>query len=187
MKKIVLLIAAITMLIMSASFAADNTTDINGADNDDINTVEVLKTNDANYYRYENSRFQYAVDIPVTATEAISSTNGDGCKFIDPADGATYTVYGAENTMHFTLQNLYNVDMGIINFPKLTNKSMGKNYYAIAWEKDNMGYYKKVVLNKDTYASFGIAYPLSKKEKYKAIIAHMDKSFVPSNAQAAAK
>ena len=185
MKKIILLITMSAMMLASASFA-DNTATINGPDNDDTNAIEVQKTQDANYYRYENAQFQYAIDIPVKATQASETSNGDGCMFVDPVDNATYTVYGAKNMMNLSLSNLYNIDMGTINFPKLTMQNFGENWYVIAWEKDKMGYYKKMYLNKDTYTSFGISYPLDKKKKYEKIIAHIDKSFVSTGVQVSA-
>jgi hypothetical protein len=186
MKKILVVLAAMAMLLTGGVFAAD-TAIINGPNNDDVNTVEVFKTNDAGFNRYVNARFQYAVDVPVAVNQAYESTNGDGCTFIDTVDNANYVVYGANNTMKMSIRDLYNMDMGVVNFPTLTSKAFTKNSYAVSWEKDNVGFYKKVVLNKDTYTSFGVVYPLAKKAQYKKIIAHMDKSFVPTGVNVKAK
>lgn len=64
-----------------------------------------MTTKDKDYYQYYNSAYQYAVDIPRSATAADMTTDGDGAYFQDPKDDAVFRTYAAKNTMGFPSMN----------------------------------------------------------------------------------
>ena len=61
------------------------------------------------------------------------NADGDGCYFQDSKDDAVYMTYAAKNTMNFTIDELYNMALGMNGSPTLTTNIKTKNSYAIGW------------------------------------------------------
>jgi len=180
-KNLVMLAAALTCIAGSAVMAEEKVS-IKSASADSYEVVQVMTTKDKNYYQYYNSAYQYAVDIPRAATTADMNADGDGCYFQDPKDDAVYMTYAAKNTMGFTIDELYNMALGMNGSPTLTTNIKTKNSYAIGWTDGKKSYYHELYINdkNKTYTAFSVTYPTSKKDKYQAIIAHMSRSFMPN-------
>lgn len=183
MKKIVAALLGVACIAGTTAFAAvDETVTIKSSNSDSTEVVQVLKTKDSNYYQYYNSQYGYTIDIPRAATQADASADGDGCYFQDPKDNAVYTTYAAKNGMGFSIDELYNMDVGLNGSPKLTTNIKTKNSYVISWNSGNLSYYHELYVNdKDkSYTAFTVIYPTSKQAKYINIISHMDRSFIPN-------
>ena len=180
-KNLVMLAAALTC-IAGSTVMAEEKVSIKSASADSYEVVQVMTTKDKNYYQYYNSAYQYAVDIPRAATTADMNADGDGCYFQDPKDDAVYMTYAAKNTMGFTIDELYNMALGMNGSPTLTTNIKTKNSYAIGWTDGKKSYYHELYINdkNKTYTAFSVTYPTSKKDKYQAIIAHMSRSFMPN-------
>ena len=84
--------------------------------------------------------------------------------------------------MGFTIDELYNMALGMNGSPTLTTNIKTKNSYAIGWTDGKKSYYHELYINdkNKTYTAFSVTYPTSKKDKYQAIIAHMSRSFMPN-------
>lgn len=183
MKKIAVALLSVACVASTTAFAAaGEVMTIKSSNSDSVEVVQVLKTKDKNYYQYYNSQYGYTIDIPRTATQADTSVNGDGCYFQDPKDRAVITTYAAKNGMGFSVDELYNMDVGLNGSPKLTTDIKTKNSYIIAWTDGKVSYYHELYVNaKDkSYTAFSVTYPTDKKAKYAEIIAHMDRSFIPN-------
>lgn len=182
-KNIALLAAAMTCIAGSSVLAAaGEPVQLKSSSADSYEVVQVVTTKDKDYYQYYNSAYKYAVDIPRTTGSADMSVDGDGCYFQDKKTGATYMTYAAKNTMNFSIDELYNMDVGVNGTPQLTTNIKTKNSYAIAWTQDKTSYYHELYINdKDkTYAAFTVTYPANKKDYFAKIIAHMSRSFNPN-------
>lgn len=180
-KNLVMLAAALTC-IAGSTVMAEEKVSIKSASADSYEVVQVMTTKDKNYYQYYNSAYQYAVDIPRAAKTADMNADGDGCYFQDPKDDAVYMTYAAKNSMGFTIDELYNMTLGMNGSPTLTTNIKTKNSYAIGWTDGKKSYYHELYINdkNKTYTAFSVTYPTSKKDKYQAIIAHMSRSFMPN-------
>ena len=130
LKNLVMLAAALTC-IAGSTVMAEEKVGLKSASADSYEVVQVMTTKDKNYYQYYNSAYQYAVDIPRAATTADMNADGDGCYFQDPKDDAVYMTYAAKNTMGFTIDELYNMALGMNGSPTLTTNIKTKNSYAI--------------------------------------------------------
>ena len=181
LKNLVMLAAALTC-IAGSTVMAEEKVGLKSASADSYEVVQVMTTKDKNYYQYYNSAYQYAVDIPRAAKTADMNADGDGCYFQDPKDDAVYMTYAAKNSMGFTIDELYNMALGMNGSPTLTTNIKTKNSYAIGWTDGKKSYYHELYINdkNKTYTAFTVTYPTSKKDKYQAIIAHMSRSFMPN-------
>lgn len=164
LKNLVMLAAALTC-IAGSTVMAEEKVSIKSASADSYEVVQVMTTKDKKYYQYYNSAYQYAVDIPRAATTADMNADGDGCYFQDPKDDAVYMTYAAKNTMGFTIDELYNMALGMNGSPTLTTNIKTKNSYAIGWTDGKKSYYHELYINdkNKTYTAFSVTYPTSKK------------------------
>ena len=69
LKNVALLVAALTCIAGSTALAAEKVS-IKSANADSYDVVQVMTTKDKDYYQYYNRTYQYAVDIPRSATTA---------------------------------------------------------------------------------------------------------------------
>jgi hypothetical protein len=183
MKKIAVALMGVACIASTTAFAAAGEVfTIKSSNTDSVEVVQVFKTNDKNYYQYYNSQFGYTIDIPKTATQADVSENGDGCYFQIPKDRSVITTYAAKNSLGFSVDELYNMDVGVNGSPKLSTDIKTKNSYIIAWTDGKVSYYHELYVNeKDkSYTAFSVTYPTNKKGEYADIITHMNRSFIPN-------
>ena len=161
LKNLVMLAAALTC-IAGSTVMAEEKVGLKSASADSYEVVQVMTTKDK--------------------TTADMNADGDGCYFQDPKDDAVYMTYAAKNTMNFTIDELYNMALGMNGSPTLTTNIKTKNSYAIGWTDGKKSYYHELYINdkNKTYTAFTVTYPTSKKDKYQAIIAHMSRSFMPN-------
>ena len=75
LKNVALLVAALTCIAGSTALAAEKV-NIKSSNADSYDVVQVMTTKDKDYYQYYNSAYQYAVDIPRSATAADMTTDG---------------------------------------------------------------------------------------------------------------
>lgn len=182
-RNVALLAAAMTCIAGSSVFAAaGETVRLKSSSADSYEVVQVVTTKDKDYYQYYNSAYKYAVDIPRTATAADMNVDGDGCYFQDKKNNATYMTYAAKNPMNFSIDELYNMDVGVNGTPQLTTNIKTKNSYAIAWTDGKQAYYHELYINEadKTYSAFTVTYPANKRDYFAKIIAHMSRSFNPN-------
>ena len=183
-KKIALLLAGLA-LVSSTALAANTPYGLlDSSDKDGYAKIMVYQANDMNYYRYINSTYHYALDIPTEVNKADENEGGDGCYFQDLKNKVVVTTYAVKNQMNFSLDELYNMDIGMNGSPKLTTNNKTINHYTIAWTKDGKNFYKELYLLNDTntYVCFSVVYPTKMEKKYQKYIFHMSQSFMPSGA-----
>lgn len=181
LKNVALLVAALTCIAGSTALAAEKV-NIKSSNADSYDVVQVMTTKDKDYYQYYNSAYQYAVDIPRSATAADMTTDGDGAYFQDPKDDAVFRTYAAKNTMGFSIDELYNMAIGMNESPELTTNIKTKDSYAIGWTDGKTSYYHELYINdkNKTYVAFTVTYPTDKRDKYQTIISHMSRTFLPN-------
>lgn len=178
MKRIFLVAVCLVFAMAASCFARDIYL---GGMGDDLNgdTVRLLQdTDNSPWYHYVNEKYGFAIDVPSTVHQADETSAKDGCTFYDAKKDASFIIYGTDNFMKMSLQELYNIDMSSNNNPTLAYKQFGPDWYGIAWEKGKMTYYKKVVTHGSYYNSFAVTYPTADKAMYQAIIQHMNATFV---------
>ena len=183
-KKIALLLAGLALVSSTALAAKTPYGQLDSTDKDSYAKIMVYQANDMNYYRYINSNYHYALDIPTEVNKADENEGGDGCYFQDLKNKVVVTTYAVKNQMNFSLDELYNMDIGMNGSPKLTTDNKTVNHYAIAWTKDGRNFYKELYLLNDTntYVCFSVVYPTKLEKKYQKYIFHMSQSFMPSGA-----
>ena len=183
LKKIGLLLAGFAVVASTALAANTPYGMLNSSNDDNYAKVLVYQANDENYYRYINNAYHYALDVPAVINKADENEGGDGCYFQNLNDKVIVQTYAVRNQMNFTLDELYNMDIGINGSPTLTTDNKSVNHYAIGWTKDGQNFYKELYLVSDTntYVSFSIVYPQRLEKKYQKYIFHMSQCFTPSN------
>lgn len=183
-KKLALLLAGLAV-VSSTAFAANTPYGLlNSSNEESYDKVLVYQALDMNYYRYINDTYHYALDIPTYVNKADINEGGDGCYFQNLNDKIVVSTYAVKNQMNFTLDELYNMDVGINGSPKLTINQKTGNHYTISWTKDDKYFYKELYLVPDTntYVAFSFVCPAKNAKKYQKDIFHMSQSFTPSGA-----
>ena len=84
--------------------------------------------------------------------------------------------------MGFSIDELYNMAVGMNESPELTTNIKTKDSYAIGWTDGKTSYYHELYINdkNKTYVAFTVTYPTDKRDKYQAIISHMSRTFLPN-------
>lgn len=175
MKRILMAVLCLTFVMASASFAKE--VELGSSEDLSSKVVMVDTTNDPAFNHYKNGRFGFSIDIPATMDQADETSTKDGCSFFDSKSDVSVVIYGAENLMHMSVPELYNIDIISNNNPNVTYKQFGPNWYAVAWEKGKMTVYKKLISHGDYYNSFSVMYPTNEQAKYMPIIQHMNSTF----------
>lgn len=134
------------------------------------------------YHTYHNKRFGYSISYPKGILYPQGEAdNGDGQKFLSKDADASLIVYGLNNGLNQSLEDLYHEESrgGMSDNPKkvVTYRVMKDNWFVISGYNSGKVFYQKTILNKDQFMSFYIEYPESKKKIYDPVTKHIADSF----------
>jgi hypothetical protein len=134
------------------------------------------------YHTYYNSRFGYSIAYPKNILYPQGeSENGDGQKFLSKDADASLIVYGSNNVLNESLEDLYFKESrgGMDENPKkiVTYKVLKNNWFVVSGYNSGKVFYQKTILYKDQFISFHFEYPESKKNIFDPITKHIASSF----------
>ena len=126
------------------------------------------------YQTYTNARFGYSVCYPANRFEAQpEAENGDGRKFIARNDGALLLVYGMNNALAQSLQELYDEKLETYRQPtaEAAYKELSTSWFVVSGTKGDRVIYRKTILKDSQFKTFQIEYGKSQKAIYDPIVA----------------
>lgn len=134
------------------------------------------------YHTYYNKRFGYSISYPKDILYPQGETdNGDGQKFLSKDADASLIVYGSNDALNQSLQDLYLEESrgGTHEKPTkvVTYKVLTNNWFVVSGYNSRKVFYQKTILNKNQFKSFFFEYPESKKKIYDPITKHIAGSF----------
>lgn len=136
------------------------------------------------FKKYVNGRFGYEISYPETILlPQGESDNGDGQLFMTKEGDAGMTVYGRNSALNETLES--NFQMEIKEKTKespdkrVTYKRLKGNSYVVSGYYEEKIFYQKTmyIRDVDTFLSFYIEYPKTKKNNYDPVVSKISKSF----------
>ena len=134
------------------------------------------------YKTYHNARFGYSIAYPGDILHPQGeSDNGDGQKLVSKNAEASLLVYGSNNALNQSLQELYLEESRRgrdDNQTKIvTYKVLKNNWFVISGYNHRNIFYQKTILNNNQFKSFYFEYPESKRKIYDPITNHLARSF----------
>jgi len=134
------------------------------------------------YKIYHNLRFGYSIAYPKDILYPQGeSDNGDGQKFLSKDANASLIVYGSNNTLGQSLEDLFLKESrgGTPKNPLkvVTYRLLKNNWFVVSGYYPGKVFYQKTILNNDQFKSFYFEYPESQKKIYDPITKHISRSF----------
>ncbi|WP_295391729.1 hypothetical protein [uncultured Thiodictyon sp.] len=136
------------------------------------------------YNTYQNARFGYSIDYPAGILYPQGEAdNGDGQKFLTKDADASLLVYGSNNALEQTLEDVYldAARSGSTDSPKkvVTYKAMKRDWFVVSGVDGERVFYQKTILAGDQFFTFILEYPAGKKSIFDPIIKRVSASFKP--------
>lgn len=128
------------------------------------------------YSEYVNARFAYSVCYPpqILVPQGESS-NGDGQKFISKDGQAVALVYGANNALGQSLQQVFNQDAEGVT---LNDRSMGTDKFTFSGKtSDDIMEMEKTFFRNQGFKTLNIQFPATRASTYVPIAEHMIECF----------
>lgn len=137
------------------------------------------QTNEISYKTYENSRFGYAVDYPSLFIAGETPDNGDGESFATSDSKASLSIWGEYNVFNLSPEQ-YLTKYAVDGNKNISYKSSNSVSYICSWKDGGKIYYQFGKVGKSVIVSYKLAYPEGQKEKYDAIIKHINANMTVS-------
>lgn len=132
------------------------------------------------YKLYVNSRYGYRLEVPSDFRVGRAPENDDGRVLTSPDGKATLTVFGSNNALDQTLAAA--MAAAEQEMPeKVAYRQQGKNWFVLSWNHAGRISYRKVFLGPGSLAQFVLVYPASQKQRYQAVVTHLEASFKPGD------
>jgi hypothetical protein len=128
---------------------------------------------------YANARYGYRIDIPGNFRPHPAPANNDGRTFTS-SDGASLDVYGSNNVTHQTLPGAFS-EVLAEKGAAVTYKAGGTTWFAVSWRSGGKIFYQKQFIGSGSLNAFIMAYPTSRRQKYDAVLRHIERSFNPGD------
>jgi hypothetical protein len=134
------------------------------------------------YDTYHNDRFDYSIEYPKDVLfPQGESDNGDGQKFLSKDADASLIVYGSNNALKQSLEEVYREESrgGTTENPKkvVTYKLLEDNWFVVSGYNSGRVFYQKTIFHDDVLKTFVLEYDESQKELYDPIAKRLEKSF----------
>ncbi len=134
------------------------------------------------YDIYHNDRFDYSIEYPKDVLfPQGESDNGDGQKFLSKDADASLIVYGSNNALKQSLEEVYREESrgGTAENPKkvVTYKLLEDNWFVVSGYNSGRVFYQKTIFHDDVLKTFVLEYDKSQKEIYDSIAKRLEKSF----------
>ncbi len=134
------------------------------------------------YHTYHNQRFNYSIAYPKDIMYPQGeSDNGDGQKFLSKDADASLIVYGSNNALNQSLEDLYLEESrgGTNQDPTkvVTYKVLKNGWFVVSGYISGNVFYQKTIFNNDQFKTFYFAYPEGKKQFFDPITTYIASSF----------
>jgi hypothetical protein len=134
------------------------------------------------YDTYHNERFDYSIDYPKEVLfPQGESDNGDGQKFLSKDADVSLLVYGSNNSLNQSLEEVYREESrgGTAENPKkvVTYKVLEDNWFVVSGYNSGRIFYQKTIFHDDVLKTFVFEYDESEKERYDPIAKRLAASF----------
>ncbi len=134
------------------------------------------------YLTYHNVRFDYSIDYPKDVLfPQGEADNGDGQKFLAKNADASLLVYGSNNSLGQSLEEIYLEESrgGTPDHPKkvVTYKVLKNNWFVVSGYNSGKIFYQKTIFNAGQFKTFLFEYNESQKKFYGPITKRLMKSF----------
>jgi len=132
------------------------------------------------YSTYSNGRFGYSIDYPssLLAMER-APENDDGRTFRSKDGSVEMRVWGQYNVLFSTLGEYYANSLRVLD-GKPTYSKLGERDYAFSGYRKGKIYYERLYVatsaDGDTYLTFTVEYPKTKRSTWDPIVAHIARS-----------
>lgn len=135
------------------------------------------------YEIYHNDRFDYSIAYPKDILfPQGESDNGDGQKFLSKDAGASLIVYGSNNALNQSLEEVYREESrgGTAENPKkvVTYKVLKDNWFVVSGFNNGRIFYQKTIFAGDVFKTFLFEYDESQRKLYNPITKQLEKSFI---------
>jgi len=141
----------------------------------------VFASGQIKYSTYTNERFAYSIEYPSDLLKMQAPpANGDGREFLSKDKSVRMLVWGEYNAAEKSFQERYEFDMkGFTEKP--TYMVLKKNWFVLSGVKDGKIFYQKTLYrktkNEETFFTFTIEYPKTKRAKFDPIVRRIAASF----------
>lgn len=137
---------------------------------------------EGSFKQYVNARYGYSISYPADILRPQGeSDNGDGQKFLSIDGDAELLVYGANNVLEQSLEELYSEasQAGGAEHPEraVTYRVIKKDWFVVSGRQGGKIFYQKTIRNDDQFVSFILEYPESRKATFDPIAGFISKSF----------
>jgi hypothetical protein len=134
------------------------------------------------YDTYHNDRFDYSIDYPKEVLfPQGESDNSDGQKFLSKDANASLIVYGSNNALNQSLEDLYREESrgGTAENPQkvVTYKTLKDNWFVVSGYNSGRIFYQKTIFHDDVLKTFLFEYDESEKARYDPIVKRLATSF----------
>lgn len=134
-----------------------------------------------NYRTYRNARFDYSISYPrdllVPQGEAV---NGDGQRFLSRDGRAEMAVYGSNNSLDQTLQQVYAQETARSSeHPDrtVTYQVIKRDWFVVSGTENGRIFYQKTLLRNGVFKTFRIEYDDAQKQVFNPVTTRIANSF----------
>lgn len=134
-----------------------------------------------NYRTYRNARFDYSISYPrdllVPQGEAV---NGDGQRFLSRDGRAEMAVYGSNNSLDQTLQQVYSQETARSSeHPDrtVTYQVIKRDWFVVSGTENGRIFYQKTLLRNGVFKTFRIEYDDAQKQVFNPVTTRIANSF----------
>ena len=140
--------------------------------------LAVEMTENPNYYKYTNRRFDFTAYIPAEIDKCVLPQNGDGVKFTGKTCPGI-TVSGMHNVTKATVESEY--QDALARHPEAAYHDCGEDWYVITYQSPQYGYivYQKTFVDRRYINTLHFMYPGEDAERFNAMIEMIEAHFVP--------
>ena len=132
------------------------------------------------YSNYENGRFGYSIEYPLTLAMQPPPMNGDGRIFLSKNKDVEMRVWGEYNALFRSVQQVFDEALETYG-DGVTYKRKLKDSFVVSGTKDGKIFYQKTLYHKfestDVFFTFTIEYPLGQRKLYDAVVEKVSRSF----------
>ena len=130
------------------------------------------------YDTYHNDRFDYSIEYPKDVLfPQGESDNGDGQKFLSKDADASLIVYGSNNALKQSLEEVYREESRGGTAGVVTYKVLEDNWFVVSGYNSGRVFYQKTIFHDDVLKTFVLEYDESQKELYDPIAKRLATSF----------
>ena len=132
------------------------------------------------YATYENTRFGFSIDYPLTLTMQPAPFNNDGRAFVSKDKDVEMVAWAHYNALFRSVQSEFDEELKSYG-DSVTYKRMLKDSFVISGAKDGRIFYQKTLYYKfkltDVFFIFQIDYPVEQRKLYDAAVERISRSF----------